>query len=66
VAVAAGVESPFARSRNAIRTLLDLDEHFGRAKLGGGEAGWKAMPGWMSGAAGGQTTTATTTTNESA
>jgi len=36
-----------------LKILLDLDEHFGRVKLGAGEAGWKAMPGWMGGGAGG-------------
>ncbi|KAM7201452.1 calcium-binding mitochondrial carrier protein [Rhypophila sp. PSN 637] len=44
--------SPFARSRNALKILLDLDEDFGRPKMGAGEAGWKAMPAWMGGGAG--------------
>ena len=37
---------PF-RSRNALKMLPDLDEHFGRTSLGPNEAGWKALPGWM-------------------
>ncbi|KAK1754716.1 calcium-binding mitochondrial carrier protein [Echria macrotheca] len=40
-------DSPFYRSRNALKMLLDLDEHFGRSSLGPNEAGWKALPGWM-------------------
>ncbi|KAK3327384.1 mitochondrial carrier domain-containing protein [Cercophora scortea] len=44
------VESPFARSRNALKILLDMDEHFGRTTLGPNEKGWKTLPGWMSGA----------------
>lgn len=40
-------DSPFFRSRNALKMLLDLDEHFGRTSLGPNEAGWKTLPGWM-------------------
>lgn len=40
-------DGPFSRSRNALKILLDLDEHFGRASLGPKEAGWKALPVWM-------------------
>lgn len=40
-------DGPFSRSRNALKILLDLDEHFGRASLGPKEAGWKALPTWM-------------------
>ncbi|KAK4192922.1 calcium-binding mitochondrial carrier protein [Podospora australis] len=42
-------DSPFYRSRNAIKILLDLDDNFGRRPLGPNEAGWKSLPGWMSG-----------------
>jgi len=41
------VDSPFYRSRNALKILLDLDEHFGRTQLGPNAQGWKALPGWM-------------------
>ncbi|KAH6636786.1 mitochondrial carrier domain-containing protein [Chaetomium tenue] len=41
------VDSPFYRSRNALKILLDLDEHFGRTPLGPNSQGWKALPGWM-------------------
>jgi len=44
-------DSPFYRSRNALKILLDLDEYFGRSTLGPNEKGWKAMPGWMNGSA---------------
>lgn len=43
------VDTPFYRSRNALKILLDLDENFGRVPLGPGQAGWKALPGWMGG-----------------
>ena len=45
-------DSPFFRSRNALKILLDLDEHFGRTSLGPHEKGWKALPGWMGTSAG--------------
>jgi solute carrier family 25 aspartate/glutamate transporter 12/13 len=41
------VDSPFYRSRNALKILLDVDEHFGRATLGPNAQGWKALPAWM-------------------
>ncbi|KAL1840215.1 hypothetical protein VTJ49DRAFT_698 [Mycothermus thermophilus] len=41
------VDSTFYRSRNAMKILLDLDENFGRTKLGPGAQGWKSMPAWM-------------------
>ncbi|KAK0639029.1 mitochondrial carrier domain-containing protein [Cercophora newfieldiana] len=44
-------DSPFTRSRNALKMLLDLDEHFGRSTLGPNEKGWKVLPGWMNGSA---------------
>lgn len=34
--------SPFARSRNALKIILDLDEDFGRLKLPS-QTGWKSM-----------------------
>ncbi|KAK0635390.1 mitochondrial carrier domain-containing protein [Bombardia bombarda] len=42
-------DSPFVRSRNALKILLDLDGNFGRATLGPNEKGWKSLPGWMAG-----------------
>jgi solute carrier family 25 (mitochondrial aspartate/glutamate transporter), member 12/13 len=42
-------DSPFTRSRNALKMLLDLDEHFGRSTLSPNEKGWKVLPGWMNG-----------------
>ena len=41
------LDSPFYRSRNALKILLDLDENFGRSQLGPNAHGWKALPGWM-------------------
>lgn len=41
------VDSPFFRSRNSLKLLLDLDEHFGRTTLGPNATGWKALPAWM-------------------
>ncbi|KAK0719831.1 mitochondrial carrier domain-containing protein [Lasiosphaeris hirsuta] len=43
------VDSPFSRSRNALKILLDLDEEFGRSTLGPNEKGWQVLPGWMGG-----------------
>lgn len=47
-------DTPFARSRNALKIVLDLDGDFGRNRqvIGGGAgdvagAGWKVLPGWM-------------------
>ncbi|KAK0670796.1 mitochondrial carrier domain-containing protein [Cercophora samala] len=40
-------DSPFYRSRNALKILLDLDENFGRAPLGANAKGWQTLPGWM-------------------
>ncbi|EJT80249.1 calcium-binding mitochondrial carrier protein Aralar1 [Gaeumannomyces tritici R3-111a-1] len=41
--------SPFARSRSALKIILDLDEDFGKVKVGG-EA-WRTLPGVMGGGA---------------
>lgn len=38
--------SPFARSRSALKIVLDLDEDFGRIK-NASEQGWKTLPDWM-------------------
>ena len=40
--------SPFARSRNALKLILDLDEDFGRIKLPD-EKGWRSLPKAMGG-----------------
>lgn len=40
--------SPFARSRNALKIILDLDEDFGRIKLPN-ENGWRSLPKSMGG-----------------
>lgn len=40
--------SPFTRSRNALKIILDLDEDFGRSKLPN-EHGWKNRPRMMGG-----------------
>lgn len=40
--------SPFARSRNALKIILDLDEDFGRAKIPDAN-GWKGLPKAMGG-----------------
>ena len=45
--------SPMARSRNALKIILDLDEDFGRMKMPD-EKGWKSLPRAMGG--GGQAT----------
>ncbi len=42
------VASPHARSRNALRIILDLDENFGRVRLPDQKA-WKTMPGFLGG-----------------
>ncbi|KAK3378375.1 mitochondrial carrier domain-containing protein [Podospora didyma] len=41
------ISSPFYRSRNALKILLDLDENLGRVTLGPNEKGWQHLPGWM-------------------
>ena len=41
-------DSPFTRSRNALKTVLDIDEDFGRNRLTN-ESTWKVMPKWMGG-----------------
>ncbi|EGS18692.1 uncharacterized protein CTHT_0052990 [Thermochaetoides thermophila DSM 1495] len=46
---AAAADSPFYRSRNALKVLLDVNQHFGLASLGPNSQGWKALPGWMGG-----------------
>ena len=40
--------SPFARSRNALKIILDLDEDFGKIRLPD-QKGWKTLPGLMGG-----------------
>ena len=42
--------SPFARSRNSLKIILDLDEDFGRVKLPD-QKGWKQLPSYMQGSA---------------
>ncbi len=42
------VASPHARSRNALKVILDLDEDFGRIKLPNQQA-WKAVPKFLGG-----------------
>lgn len=44
--------SPYARSRNALKIILDLDEDFGRAKLPS-EKGWRSLPKFIGGGGGG-------------
>ncbi|KAK5993249.1 Electrogenic aspartate/glutamate antiporter SLC25A12 [Cladobotryum mycophilum] len=43
--------SPFARSRNALKIILDLDEDFGKIKLPN-EQGWRSLPKAMGGGGG--------------
>ncbi|KUI61203.1 Calcium-binding mitochondrial carrier protein Aralar1 [Cytospora mali] len=40
--------SPFARSRNSLKIILDLDEDFGKAKLPDAKT-WKTLPSFMQG-----------------
>ncbi|KAH7152428.1 mitochondrial carrier domain-containing protein [Dactylonectria estremocensis] len=40
--------SPYARSRNALKVILDLDEDFGKVKLPN-EHGWRSLPKIMGG-----------------
>lgn len=40
--------SPFARSRNALKVILDLDEDFGKIKMPN-EKGWRSLPKAMGG-----------------
>ncbi|PHH88659.1 hypothetical protein CDD83_7261 [Cordyceps sp. RAO-2017] len=40
--------SPFARSRNALKIILDLDEDFGKVKMPN-EKGWRSLPRFMGG-----------------
>ncbi|TPX17007.1 uncharacterized protein E0L32_012341 [Thyridium curvatum] len=42
--------SPFARSRNALKIILDLDEDFGKIKVPD-QKGWRSLPGLMNGGA---------------
>ncbi|KAI0119897.1 mitochondrial carrier domain-containing protein [Nemania sp. FL0031] len=42
------VSSPHARSRNALKIILDIDENFGRVQVGD-EKAWKAIPRFMGG-----------------
>ena len=43
-------QTPFARSRNALKIILDLDEDFGKVKLPDGK-GWQVLPRAMGGRA---------------
>ncbi|ETS80124.1 hypothetical protein PFICI_07653 [Pestalotiopsis fici W106-1] len=43
------VASPHARSRNALKIILDLDENFGRVKVPDQKA-WKKVPSFLGGA----------------
>ncbi|ODA81730.1 hypothetical protein RJ55_00233 [Drechmeria coniospora] len=43
--------SPFARSRNALKIILDLDEDFGKVKLPD-EKGWRSLPKIIGGGGG--------------
>jgi solute carrier family 25 (mitochondrial aspartate/glutamate transporter), member 12/13 len=43
--------SPFARSRNALKIILDLDEDFGKIKLPD-EKGWRSLPRAVGGGGG--------------
>lgn len=43
-------DSPFVRTRNALKIVLDLDEDFGKIRLPD-EKGWKTLPKWMGGGA---------------
>lgn len=40
--------SPFGRSRNALKIILDVDEDFGRVRLPN-QKGWKKLPNFMQG-----------------
>ncbi|POR35048.1 Calcium-binding mitochondrial carrier protein [Tolypocladium paradoxum] len=40
--------SPFARSRNALKIILDLDEDFGKIKMPN-EKGWRSLPRFIGG-----------------
>ncbi|KAI0897887.1 mitochondrial carrier [Annulohypoxylon nitens] len=42
------IASPHARSRNALKMILDLDENFGRVKLPDHQS-WKAVPKFLGG-----------------
>ncbi|KAI0490925.1 mitochondrial carrier domain-containing protein [Xylaria cf. heliscus] len=42
------VASPHARSRNALKIILDIDENFGRVQVGDAKA-WNALPRLMGG-----------------
>lgn len=42
------VASPHARSRNALKIILDVDENFGRLRLPN-QKDWKAIPGFLGG-----------------
>jgi solute carrier family 25 aspartate/glutamate transporter 12/13 len=39
--------SPFSRSRNAMKVVLDIDQDFGKARFSN-EQGWKMLPKWIS------------------
>ncbi|KAI1330135.1 mitochondrial carrier domain-containing protein [Xylariaceae sp. FL0255] len=42
------VSSPYARSRNALKIIMDIDENFGRSQIGNDKA-WKSLPRFMGG-----------------
>jgi solute carrier family 25 aspartate/glutamate transporter 12/13 len=44
----ADLSSPHARSRNALKIILDIDENFGRINTGDAKA-WKGVPRFMGG-----------------
>lgn len=48
------VQTPFTRSRNALKIILDLDEDFGKLKLPD-QKGWQSLPSTMGGGGGNKT-----------
>ncbi|PHH80646.1 hypothetical protein CDD82_1628 [Ophiocordyceps australis] len=48
LATSAADSSPFARSRNALKIILDLDEDFGKVRMPN-EEGWRTLPRAMGG-----------------
>ncbi|KAB5563055.1 mitochondrial carrier domain-containing protein [Coniochaeta sp. 2T2.1] len=47
-----GDDSPFARTRNALKIVLDIDEDFGKMKVPTDHEAWKTIPKWMGGGGG--------------
>ncbi len=45
---AAADGTPFARSRNALKIILDLDEDFGKVRMPN-DQGWRTLPAFMGG-----------------